>query len=196
MAKKTFENFITPDRYIRCDTEKELRRLYRLLTNRNFYYKDASGMRLAICAPKSVTLPIIVYVSRELMRFSLIEIKPLMDNCCNNILANAISFNWITAEIKRSDTSTKEWVRNTLPESWLHVAEEYRVKEELIRRICSTVPEIYRNQFHIKEARQFIVNRLYNVNGLLFNLIDMTDADIEKWKRISYAIKDYEESCR
>lgn len=196
MAKKTFEHFVTPDRYIRCDTEKELRRLYRLLVNRNFYYKDASGSRLGAYAPKNVALPVIVYVSRELMRFSLIDIKPLMDNCCNNILANAISFNWIATEIKRSDTSTKEWVRNTLPESWLHVAEEYRVKEELIRRICSTVPAVYRNQFHIKEARQFIVNRLYNVDGLLFNLIDMTDADIEKWKRISYAIKDYEESCR
>lgn len=96
---------------------------------------------------------------------------------------------------KSKKNSIKQYIRDNMPESWSHVATEMRVREELIRRINDTIPNCYKNNKSYLDSIN-VLKRMFRATSLVYHLIDMTDADLEKWKTFSNKVKDYEESCR
>ena len=187
-----FMELVTPRRTIICNNEKELRGLCRLLANRGFtcYKNNANPFQLVhIVSEKDYPVQVEVFTFSSGITYNqcFISIIPALEY---------IPMKEVREILRMSTNSTREWVRDNLPESWCRIAEKYRVKEELLRRICATIPVSYRNTRSVREGRRFVRNRIFGVRAPLIHLIDMTDADIEKWKNISYEILQYEESCR
>ena len=187
-----FMELVTPRKTIICKNEKELRGLCRLLANRGFtcMKSNANPFQLVhLVSERNYPVQIGIFVSGNGIKY----------NQCYITTTTALEFTSmkeIRAILRASTNSTREWVRDNMPEAWLQAAREFKCQEEMIRRICATVPTIYRNRFRSKEAKNYIMKRVFGVKTHIRHLIDMSDADIVKWNKVGDFIINYEESCR
>lgn len=86
------------------------------------------------------------------------------------------------------------FIRDNLPYSWDKAATELRMKTELITRLNNAVPYAYRNRYHYKEGIVYI-RRVFNTRAEVIHLIDATDIDLAKWKKLCSRIKEIEYQC-
>lgn len=86
------------------------------------------------------------------------------------------------------------FIRQNLPESWEKAATEMKMKTELITRLHDIVPRTYKNKYHYKEGISYI-KRVFNTKCDIIHLVDATDINVEKWKKLSGKIKEYEYQC-
>lgn len=88
----------------------------------------------------------------------------------------------------------KNFIRDNLPYSWDKAATELRMKTELITRLNNTVPYAYRNKYHYKEGINYI-KRVFNTRADVIHLVDATDINMDKWKKLCSRIKEIEYEC-
>lgn len=86
------------------------------------------------------------------------------------------------------------FIRENLPESWDKASTEMRMKTELIHRLHSVVPYTYKNRYHYKEGVAYI-RRLFNTRADIIHLVDATDIDVDRWKKLGNKIKEIEYQC-
>lgn len=177
-----FESYFQSLQVIRCDSEQEERSLQRLCKNRGIYFTKREYRSYPIFYLRIAEANRFVPSTQFSLFYRPGEYVPM-----KNVRLN----------LRICKNSTRDWVRDNLPESWLKAAKKFKCQEEMVKRICATVPHIYRNNTHVKESRLFIKRRIFNILGTnIVNLIDMTNADIQKWRTIGEFILNYEESCR
>lgn len=180
---RTFDSVLSQYDTFLCENEKELKRLCKFLAARGYFTTKGRSIFSYLHIPTQ--FPEVYKVDK---------VKGIMYLSCNE--ESAITMSEVNLMLKSGDTSTRTWVRNHLPEAWLQAARKFKCQEEMIRRICATIPTIYRNQFHSKESKNYIMKRVFGVRTHIRHLIDMSDADIEKWNKVGDFIINYEESCR
>lgn len=86
------------------------------------------------------------------------------------------------------------FIRQNLPESWEKAATEMRMKTELITRLHSNVPRVYKNKYHYKDGMRYIRD-MFKKKSAIYHLVDATDMDIERWKELDNKIKEIEYQC-
>lgn len=181
---KNFDSVLSSYDTFMCEDEKDLKQLCRLLDARG--YKTATKRSVFAFLHMPIHFPEV---------FKVCKIQGVVI-CLRYATRNTITMSEVRAMLKSNDNSTRTWVRKNLPESWLQAAKKFKCQEEMIRRICSAVPTTYRNQFCVNESRNYIQKRVFGVRTHIRHLIDMSDADIEKWNKVGDFILNYEESCR
>lgn len=181
---KNFDSVLSSYDTFVCEDEKDLKHLCKLLAARGYQ----TTMRRSVFAflHMPVRFPEVYKVRKDMG----------VVICLRGATESAITMSEVRMMLKSNDNSTRTWVRNNLPESWLQATKKFKCQEEMIRRICSVVPTIYRNQFCVNESRNYIQKRVFGVRTHIRHLIDMSDADMEKWNKVGDFILNYEESCR
>lgn len=188
---RTFDVVLSSYDTFLCENEKELKRLCKFLSARGYYTPQGKSVFSYLHVPTQ--FPEVYKVNKITRRMHKGEVTT--DFIFKNA-EYAVTMSEIGLMLKSGDTSTRTWVRNHLPESWLQAARKFKCKEEMIRRICAAIPTIYRNRFHSKESKIYVTKRIFGVKTHIRHLIDMSDADIVKWNEVGNFIINYEESCR
>ena len=181
---KNFDSVLSSYDTFMCEDEKDLKQLCQLLDARG--YKTVTKRSVFVFLRIFTHFPEVYKVRKDIG----------IVFCSRGATESAITMSEVRMMLKPKDNSTRTWVRNNLPESWLHAAKKFKCQEEMIRRICSVVPTTYRNQFCVNESRNYIQKRVFGIKAHIRHLIDMSDADMEKWNKVGDFILNYEESCR
>ena len=87
------------------------------------------------------------------------------------------------------------FIRSNLPESWDKVATEMKMKTELINRLHANVPRQYKNKYHYREGIRYIQG-VFKRKCSIYYLVEATNLDMNRWRKLDDAIKNYEETCR
>lgn len=95
--------------------------------------------------------------------------------------------------------SVRNFIKDSIPESWDKAATQLRMKTELIERLYATIPQNYRNKYRYKEGIRMIARAINYWNGgnrcnIIF-LVDATDIDLKKWEELNELINEYENQC-
>ena len=180
---RTFDVVLSSYDTFLCENEKELKRLCKFLSARGY------------CTPQGRSVFSYLHLPTQFPEVYRINRTTGLMYICKNA-EYAVTMSEVALMLKSGDTSTRTWVRNHLPESWLQAARKFKCQEEMIRRICAAIPTIYRNRFHSKESKTYVTKRIFGVKTHIRHLIDMSDADIVKWNEVGNFIINYEESCR
>lgn len=87
------------------------------------------------------------------------------------------------------------FIRQNLPEAWEKASTEMKMKTELINRLHANVPRQYKNKYHYREGMMYI-RGVFRRTCSIYYLVEATDLDMDRWRKLDDAIKNYEETCR
>ena len=79
------------------------------------------------------------------------------------------------------------FIRQNLPESWEKASTEMKMK--------TNVPRQYKNKYHYREGMMYI-RGVFRRTCSIYYLVEATNLDMDKWRKLDDAIKNYEETCR
>ena len=94
-----------------------------------------------------------------------------------------------------------KFIREKLPEPLDKASRELRMKEKLVQRINSVVPQCYKNRYHYKEGISKVRNIFFfwDERGTeILHLIDvdgMTSEDERKFRELEIKARNYKEQC-
>lgn len=92
------------------------------------------------------------------------------------------------------------FIRHNLPEPVEKACKEMRMKDEVVRRMYSAIPQCYKNKYHFKAGLSKIRLKFYYIlenRVAIYHLIDMTNVeDLTKWKELDEKIKNYIDYAR
>jgi hypothetical protein len=91
-----------------------------------------------------------------------------------------------------------KFIREKLPEPLEIASRQLRMKEQLVQRINSVVPQCYKNKYHYKEGISKVKMIFFHwERGTdIYRLIDMTNVDnLTKWKELEQIARNYKYQC-
>lgn len=91
-----------------------------------------------------------------------------------------------------------KFIREKLPEPLEIASRQLRMKEQLVQRINSVVPQCYKNKYHYKEGISKVKMIFFHwERGTdIYRLIDMTNVDnLTKWKELEQTARNYKYQC-
>ena len=87
------------------------------------------------------------------------------------------------------------FIRSNLPESWEKASKELRMKDELVHRLYDAIPHSFKNRYHYKEAIEHL-KRKFACRTSIYYLVEATDLDLDKWKKLDDRINQIKEECK
>ena len=94
-----------------------------------------------------------------------------------------------------------KFIREKLPEPLDKASRELRMKEKLVQRINSVVPQCYKNKYHYKEGISKVRNIFFfwETRGTeiihLIDVSDLTTKDEEKFRELETKARNYQQQC-
>ena len=94
-----------------------------------------------------------------------------------------------------------KFIREKLPEPLDKASKELRMKEKLVQRINSVVPQCYKNKYHYKEGISKVRNIFFfweTRSTEIIRLIDasnLTPEDETKFRELEEKARNYKQQC-
>lgn len=96
--------------------------------------------------------------------------------------------------------STVTFIRNHMPHPVEMACKEMRMKDEVIRRIYSSLSRTYKSKNYCNAVQHEILAKYYSIvykRIPIYHLIDMTDVDdLTKWKELDERINNHIDYAR